>query len=71
MLGHERPEAVSPERGVVLADLQSSSWLSTNFSLSLSLSLRDAVESPVHMQHAADTCTFSSHSIASLAKFSM
>ena len=39
MLGHERPEAVSPARGNVLTDLQSSILLSINFSLSLSLSL--------------------------------
>ena len=36
-LRHESPEAVSPERGVALTDLQSSIWLSINFSLSLSL----------------------------------
>jgi len=38
MLGHERQEAMSPGRGVVLTDLQSSIWLSKT-SLSLSLSL--------------------------------
>jgi hypothetical protein len=35
MLGPERPEAVAPERGVVLTDLESSISLSINFSLSL------------------------------------
>ena len=39
MLGPERPEAVSTERGVVLTDLQSSIDVNKLFSLSLSLSL--------------------------------
>jgi len=39
MLGHECPATVSPWRGVVRTDLQSSIWLSINVSLSLSLPL--------------------------------
>jgi len=35
MLGHECPEAVSPERGVVLTDLQSSLMVNKLLSLSL------------------------------------
>jgi hypothetical protein len=43
-------EAVSPERGVVITELQSSIWLSINFSLSLFLSLSLPLSSSLSMK---------------------
>jgi hypothetical protein len=54
MLGHERPEAVSPGRGVVLTDLQSLLIVNKLLSLSLSLSLSLPLSAVFH--NSALTC---------------
>ena len=61
MLGPERPEAVLPEKGVVLTDLQSSNryLLSTNFSLSRALSLSFSLSLSLSLSIFVSLSTFS------------